>query len=111
MENNFKYTISRKKKLMFPFFMLLFLFVGGWVVMALWNAILPVVIPAVKVVSYWQAVGILLLSRLLFGGFKGHHRGGEGYRHPSFWKEKMAQMTDEEKEKCKEAWKSRCGRP
>jgi len=110
MENNFKYNGSRKNKLMRPFFMLLFLLLGGWVVMALWNAILPVVIPIIKVVSYWQAVGILLLSRILFGGFKGPHRSGEGHRPPFFWKEKLEQMTDEEKEKFKEAWKSRCGR-
>ena len=90
--------------------MLLFLLLGGWLVMALWNAILPVVIPIIKVVSYWQAVGILLLSRILFGGFKGPHRSGEGYRPPFFLKEKLAQMTDEEKEKFMEAWKSRCGR-
>ena len=37
--------------------------------MALWNAILPEVVDA-KPLSYWQALGLLLLSRILFGGFR-----------------------------------------
>lgn len=41
-------------------------------VMLLWNAILPD-IAGLSPVNYWQAAGLLLLSRLLFGGL---HRGG-----------------------------------
>ncbi len=39
------------------------------VVMFLWNAILPSVV-GWGAVSYWQAMGIFILSRLLFGGAK-----------------------------------------
>ena len=56
----------------FPFIMLSFVFIGGLAVMLLWNAILPAVL-GVAALTYWQAIGILALSRLLFGGF---HRGG-----------------------------------
>ena len=44
----------------------------GFVVMLLWNAILPQVVNAAPL-SYWQAVGLLVLSRILFGSF---FRGG-----------------------------------
>ena len=54
------------------------------IVMLLWNNILPAVLH-VSVITFWQAAGILLLARLLFGGFKGrrHMMGGcrERYMH------------------------------
>ena len=98
-----------KGKLFFIFIVpLIFLALAG-IVMMLWNSILPGVIH-VTVINYWQALGILALSRILFGGFgfpkgdRGHHpfaRSGE-------MREKWAQMTDEEKLKFREEYKSRC---
>ena len=81
----------------------------GWIVMSLWNAILPVVITGVHPISFLQALGILVLSKILFGGF-----GGRGkWRGSHAWKEKMKQrwdkMTPEEREKFKAEWKNRCG--
>ncbi len=85
-------------------------FVFGFVVMSLWNAILPAVL-GVKAISFLQALGILVLSKILFGGFG---RGGGGFgRRRMEWKqrmdEKMKLMTPEEKEKFKAEWKNRCG--
>jgi hypothetical protein len=81
----------------------------GFVTMSLWNALIPVLFSG-PVVSFWQALGLLLLSKLLFGGFKG--RGGRcgGGRHGrEHWRQKMearmASMTEEEKEK----FRNRCG--
>ena len=42
------------------------------VVMLLWNSILPIVLHA-GMITFWQAAGLLVLARLLFGGFKGRH--------------------------------------
>lgn len=39
----------------------------GLLVMSLWNALLPAIL-GVKAIGFWQALGILLLSRILFGG-------------------------------------------
>ena len=81
----------------------------GFVVMSLWNNILPAV-TGVKAITFLQALGILVLSKILFGGFGG--RGGRWRGNPA-WKEKMKQrwdkMTPEEREKFKSEWKSRCG--
>lgn len=83
--------------------------VFGFVVMNLWNAILPAVL-GVKTITFWQALGILVLSKILFGGFG---RGGGPFARRREWRERMkekwATMTPEEREKFKAEWKNRCG--
>lgn len=97
-----------KKGLMILFFGAIAVTVFGFIVMGLWNAILPAVL-GVKAITFLQALGILLLSKILFGGFGGHSR----WRGSPAWKEKMKQrfenMTPDEKEKFKAEWKNRCG--
>jgi len=82
----------------------------GWVVMALWNEIVPAVFNGPEL-SYWQAVGLLVLSHVLLRGWTPWRHGG-GWKHDR-WKrrfeEKLAAMTPEEREKFKEEWKRRCG--
>ncbi|MEP7251771.1 MAG: hypothetical protein ABI683_05300 [Ginsengibacter sp.] len=82
----------------------------GAIVMGLWNAVLSPVIGVSKI-TFWQGLGILILSKILFGGFGrrgGWNRGG----HPG-WRKKMQEkwtnMTPEEKEKFRSEWKNRCG--
>ena len=48
------------------------------VVMALWNCLLPDLFTGVSPIGYWQALGVLALSRILFGGLRG---GGHGRWH------------------------------
>lgn len=80
----------------------------GFIVMGLWNALLPAIL-GVKVITFWQALGLLLLSKILFGGFGGKRWGGRSHD----WKQKMKQrfesMTPEDREKFKAEWKNRCG--
>lgn len=102
MRNKF----GKKKWLFIPIFIgAVFLF--GVIVMGLWNAILPAVI-AVKTINLWQALGILLLSKILFGGFHGRCGGRHGRERWMDMKQKFADMSPEEREKLKTAWKSRC---
>lgn len=49
-----------------------FVFLGGWLVMLLWNWLLPSIF-SFHTVTFWQALGLLLLSRILFSGF--HFQG------------------------------------
>jgi Ca2+/H+ antiporter, TMEM165/GDT1 family len=99
-----------KKGLMFITLFLAAIIVFGAIVMGLWNAILPAVI-GVKAITFIQALGILVLSKILFGGF-GRRGGWQRGRHDQ-WKnnmrEKFASMTPQEKEKFKSEWKNRCG--
>ena len=98
-----------KKGLMFVAFFIIAIVFFGALVMAIWNAILPAVL-GVKTITFFQALGILLLSKIFFGGFNGgcgRHRGGPDWKHKM--KDKWNTMTPEEREKLKTEWKSRCG--
>ena len=78
--------------------------VFGFVVMGLWNWLMPVLF-GWKLIGFWQAVGLVVLSRILFGGFHGH--GRMGWRHRM--RERWEQMTPEEREKFREGLRTRCG--
>lgn len=94
----------RKPYLFFPLFFLAFFMAAGAAVMWLWNAILPEVI-SVRPVSYWQALGILALTRLLTGGGGRWRTPGKG-THP---REKWMHLNDEERQRLKTEWQRRCG--
>ena len=67
----------------------------GWVTMALWNWLIPGMFDGAREIGYLQAMGLLVLSRLLFGGLRGHC--GHGRWHA----ERCEQMTPEEREKAR----------
>ncbi|ASS49182.1 MAG: hypothetical protein A3D31_04360 [Candidatus Fluviicola riflensis] len=81
----------------------------GAVVMWLWNAILPDVISGVSPISYWQAMGLLVLSKILFGGFG---KGKSGHRGSPFakkqFRQKFMDMSEEERAEFKQKWKEKC---
>ena len=76
--------------------MVLFVFLGGTIVMLLWNALLPPLF-GWPVVTFWQALGLLALCRILFGGLGRH---GGGYRSP---------RTPEERERVRQRIRERFG--
>jgi len=85
----------------FLLFGVVMLAVFGFVVMGLWNWLAPAIF-GLRTISYWQAVGLLILSKILFGGFIGRprlHRGGKWARSMS---ERWDAMTPEEREKFRE---------
>ncbi len=68
----------------------------GFVVMSLWNALLPPLF-GWKTIGYWQAWGLLILARILFGGLHGGRARGGHWRHRM--KERWERMTPEERER------------
>ena len=78
----------------------LFVAIGGLVVRELWNWLLPSLF-GWRAVTFWEALGLLLLCRILFGGMGG--RGGSGHRlrrrWSERWDERSAAMTPEERER------------
>jgi len=92
--------------LKFALFAVLFAGIFSFVVMSLWNWLMPALF-GWHVISFWQAVGVLILSKILFGGFRG--RPG----HHMYWRrhmlERWEQMTPEEREKFRESMRGRCG--
>lgn len=70
----------------------------GYVTMFLWNAILPE-ISSLPAVTFWQAVGILLLARLLTGRFShGHHGGRFRRRHRAHGPDRYVEWWETEGE-------------
>ena len=82
----------------------------GSIVMGLWNALVPDLFHG-PALTFWQAIGLLILTHLLFRGIGGFGRG-HGW-HRGRWRqrfeEKLATMTPAEREKFKEEYSRRCG--
>lgn len=77
-----------------------------FIAMSLWNWLMPELF-GLKPITFWQTAGLLVLSRLLLGGF----RGRSGPRH---WRHRMMErwekMTPEERERFREGLRNgRCG--
>ena len=90
---------------------LAFVAVLSVVVMSLWNALVPSLFHG-PILQFWQAVGLLILCRILFGGFRG--RGGHGWHGRHRWREHMwrhhwENMTPEERERLRARYQHRCG--
>ena len=80
----------------------------GWVVMALWNRLIPALIVGGKEIGYVQALGLLLLSKILFGGFRHGCHGGHGC-HGRWHRSRLENMTPEEREKFQTGMRGWCG--
>jgi hypothetical protein len=71
--------------------------------MALWNWLIPTLFVGGREIDYVQAMGVLLLSKILFGGFRGHC--GPGHWHRA----RLEQMTPEERQRFQSGMRSWCG--
>lgn len=59
-----------------------------WLVMLLWNALVPELFNG-PVLSYWQAAGIMILSKILLSGFSGSGgRRSKDHSYKGSWKSK-----------------------
>jgi hypothetical protein len=84
----------------------LFIFIGGEIVLHLWNWLLPPLF-GWRQITLWQALGILVLCRILFGGSGWHRSGRSNYRRRMA--ERWEHMTPEERERFRQSWRGRCG--
>jgi hypothetical protein len=95
-----KLNISRRMRTLVIIFgapaIALFVFIGGEIVMQLWNWLLPPLFGWPQV-TFWQGLGLLALCRILFGGLGGHGSGPSPSRTP------------EERERFWQAARARCG--
>jgi hypothetical protein len=91
---------------MFVVFALLAAGVFSFVVMQLWNWLMPALF-GLHLITFWQALGVLVLSKILFGGFRGRPGSHMPWRRRMM--ERWAQMSPEEREKFREGIRGRCG--
>jgi hypothetical protein len=90
----------------FVVFAALIITVLSLVVMRLWNWLTPVLF-GWDVINFWQAAGLLILSKILFGGFRGRPGRYWYWRHRMM--ERWEQMTPEERKKVRQAVRGHCG--
>jgi hypothetical protein len=97
-----------KFRFLFPVIVLVFLAIFSLAVYLLWNHVLVDVL-GVRLITYWQALGILVLAKILFSGFPGR-RGGFGppWRR-RFMMERWESLTPEERERMREEMRQRFG--
>jgi hypothetical protein len=86
--------------------MALFIFIGGEIVMHLWNWLLPPLF-GWRQVSFWQALGTLTLCRILFGGFGWSGSGRSNFRRRM--EQRCEHMTPEERERFRQRMRERWG--
>jgi hypothetical protein len=86
--------------------LLLFIAIGGEVVLQLWNWLLPPLF-GWRQITFWQALGLLALCRILFGGFGFHGSGSSKFRRRMA--ERWEHMTPEERERFRQGMRGRCG--
>jgi hypothetical protein len=79
----------------------------GFVVMSLWNWLMPAIF-GLRLIGFWQALGLVILSKILFGGFRGRMGGGRR-RWLRRMRERWQQMTPEQREKFREGVGGFCG--
>ena len=79
----------------------------GFILMRLWNWLMPVLF-GWHTITFWQAIGILILSKILFGGFRGG-RPGPNMRWRRRMMERWSRMTPEDREKFRQSMRGRCG--
>ena len=95
-------TFVKGRWYLIPPIILIALFAFSYLTMALWNVLMPGIFH-LPIITFWQAVGLLILSRLFFGG---SHWNRGMHHHP--WRnnirDKWEKMTPEEREQFRNKW-------
>ena len=92
----------------------LFVFIGGESVALLWNWLLPPLF-GFREIGFWQALGLLALCRILFGGLGLHGSNRSSFRRRMVERmadrmaERWEHLTPEERERFRQSMRGRCG--
>ncbi|HRC84964.1 MAG TPA: hypothetical protein PK413_05080 [Thermoanaerobaculia bacterium] len=86
--------------------LLAFVALGGFIVLQLWNWLLPPLF-GWHAITFWQALGLLALCRILFGGFGFNGSGASRARHRM--RERWQNASPEERERFRQKMHERWG--
>lgn len=105
-------TLLQKHLVFVPAFFVAFAALFGWIVMMLWNWLMPTIF-GLPSISFLQAAGLLVLCKILFGGIGGGHHGHHGHHcschsDRNRLRERWEQMTPEERCRIMEIHKAHC---
>ncbi|WP_185212524.1 hypothetical protein [Sphingobacterium mizutaii] len=104
-------TKRKGKKIFIGIAIVIFFFLLIALLQFLWNKLMPEIF-GLKTIDYWQALGLFILSKLLFG--RGFGKPGSGFGRKMRQRElDRSDLSEEEKERLREEWKrrfdSKCG--
>ena len=103
----YRYKAGFRKKFIFiPFLAAGALALVSYVVMLLWNNLLPIILHT-SAITFWQAMGLFVLAKILFGFGRGGRGGAPWMRHRM---ERFKNMSPEERDRFREQMRSRCGK-
>jgi hypothetical protein len=77
----------------------------GLITMSLWNWLVPDLFHGPEI-TFWQALGLLVLSKILFWSFAKKHHGHGGHWRP-YWKDRWTSMSPEDRERFKQKMKEK----
>ena len=81
VKSNFERVVKKIVKVIFIIILIILLFLlFGYGFMYLWNWLMPDIF-GLTTVNYWQAVGILVMAKILFGGFGEHKSEKKGKKN------------------------------
>jgi hypothetical protein len=98
----------RRFRMLIPLAVLGFVGLLTFAVHSLWNGVVTDVL-GVKTITYWQALGLLVLSKILFGGFPGGRRGFGGRRREHLLAKRWESLNPEQRERMREEMRHRFG--
>jgi hypothetical protein len=78
-----------------------------WAVSALWNGLMPTIF-GLRTITYWQALGLMVLSWILFGGLRGSGSGRGSWRYDM--RRRWERMTPAERDEFVRGLNGRCAR-
>ena len=99
---------NTKKFILIPLGIVAFSALIGFVVMQLWNCLLPDIIHA-NPINFWQAIGLFVLCKILFGFGRGGGKMGGAPWMRGRMEERMKNMSPEERERFRNEIGNRCG--
>ena len=104
-------TILQKHLVFIPLFLIVMAALLGGLVLWLWNWLMPDIF-GLPALSFWQAVGLLVLCKVLLGGIGmgvGHHHGGHSHcgchGGSNKLRERWEQLSPEERQRIVEMHK------
>ena len=103
-----KYRVAKIIKVIL--IVIIALLVFGFVTMHLWNWLMPAIF-GLTAITFWQALGLVVLGKILFGGVHRHVGGGRGWKR--HMEQRWAAMSPEEQERFRAGMRGRrwCGGP
>src|ERR1700693_3631557 len=87
---------------------LLFAVIGGEIVLKLWNWLLPPLF-GWRQITFWQALGLLTLCRILFGGHRWRGPGRSSFLRRMRLAERWEPRTPEERERFRQRMRESFG--